>query len=440
MIASPGRFSCEVDPETLREWIADARLRSLELVADLSDEQLRVARLDIVNPLDWEIGHVAYFQERFALRDVDGRESLLGDADALYDSIAIDHDVRWDLVLPPRGELLDYLEGVRDAAADAAARGLDPSAGYRQLLAVFHEDMHDEAFTYTRQTMSYPAPSLSVAHDDTGAGAGPLEGDVSIGGGRFRPGSVAEAGFALDNEYEAHDVEVAPFSIARAAVTQREFAAFVDAGGYRNESAWSEAGWGWREQVAAEHPLYWRRGEGGFERRVFDTWRPLEPNLPVIHICWFEAEAYCNWAGRRLPSEVEWEVAAAAEPDPDGGVKPVVKRRYPWGDAAPTRERVNMDWRARGCVDVGALPAGDSAFGCRQMLGNVWEWTSDTFGPYPNFTPGPYEEYSAPLFGSTKVLRGGCWVTRARLIRNTWRNYYEPHRRDVWAGFRTCAR
>jgi iron(II)-dependent oxidoreductase len=409
------------------------------LVADLSDEQLRVARLAIVNPLDWEIGHVAYFQERFALRDLDGRASLLANADALYDSIAIEHDVRWDLDLPSRGRLLSYLERVRDAAAEAASRGLDPDAGYRQLLAVFHEDMHDEAFTYTRQTMAFPAPRLSITRDDTGLGAGPLTGDVSIGGGRFRLGAAPGPDFAFDNEHTGHEVDVAPFAIARAAVTMGEFAAFVEDGGYLRDSLWSAPGLEWRRDAQAEQPLYWRRGPDGFERRVFDVWHPLEMHLPVIHVCWYEAEAYCRWAGRRLPREAEWEVAAAAEPTPTGAITPGVKRRYPWGDAAPTAEHVNMDARAGGCVDVGALPAGDSAFGCRQMLGNTWEWTSDTFGPYPGFEPGPYEEYSAPLFGSTKVLRGGCWATRSRLIRNTWRNYYEPHRRDVWAGFRTCA-
>ena len=144
--------------------------------------------------------------------------------------------------------------------------------------------------------------------------------------------------------------------------------------------------------------------------------------------------------GLRLPSELEWEVAASAEVDAAGRITTARKRRYPWGDAAPTTERANLDARGMGCMDVGALPAGDSMVGCRQMIGNTWEWCADTFGPYPGFEPGPYAEYSEPLFGSTKVLRGGAWPTRARLVHNMWRNYYEPHRRDVWAGFRTCAR
>ncbi len=413
----------------------EARARSFELIADLSDAELRVAPMAIVNPLDWEMGHVAYFQELFALRQRDGRASLRADADALYDSIAIAHDRRWDLPLPSRAALLEYMRGVAAAAAEEAAGALDDDGRYRMLLSIFHEDMHGEAVTYTRQTMGYPAPALEVALDREDAAAGPWPGDVHIPGGRYWLGARPQDGFAFDNEQWAHPREVAPFAIARAPVTQREMADFVDDGGYRARALWSDEGW--RALQGAAHPSYWRKVDGAWQRRHFDRWVPLEPHQPVIHVSWYEAEAYCAWAGRRLPTELEWEVAAAGVPE--GAGLSATRRFYPWGSEAPTRAHVNMDWRAMGCVDVAAKPAGDSAFGCRQMLGNVWEWCSDTFGPYPGFAPGPYAEYSAPLFGSTKVLRGGCWVTRSRLIRNTWRNFYEPHRRDVWAGFRTCA-
>jgi iron(II)-dependent oxidoreductase len=158
----------------------------------------------------------------------------------------------------------------------------------------------------------------------------------------------------------------------------------------------------------------------------------------VIHVNWFEADAFCRFTGRRLPTEAEWEMAAAGAPD--GGSPPVLgKRRLPWGEDAPTSGRANLDGELLGCVDVGALPEGDSAFGCRQMIGNVWEWTQSPFEPYPGFAADPYRDYSQPWFGTHKVLRGGCWATRARLIRNTWRNFYTPDRRDVLAGFRTCA-
>jgi len=214
----------------------------------------------------------------------------------------------------------------------------------------------------------------------------------------------------------------------------------VDDDGYRRKELWSEEGWDWRETEDATHPVYWQRDSNGdWLRRHFDKWNPLEPHLPVIHVNWYEAEAYCRWAGRRLPTEAEWEVAAAAEPNSTGQGLSSRKRRFPWGDEPPAPERANLDWCAMGCVDVEALPAGDSAFGCRQMIGNVWEWTSTPFRPYPGFEIDPYKEYSEPWFETRKVLRGGCWTTRSRLLRNTWRNFYTPERRDVWAGFRTCA-
>ena len=159
----------------------------------------------------------------------------------------------------------------------------------------------------------------------------------------------------------------------------------------------------------------------------------------MLHVNWYEAEAYCRWANRRLPTELEWEVAASASRQSEGDILSAEKRRFPWGADIPSPERANLEWQSMGAIDVHALPAGESAFGCRQMMGNVWEWTADDFLPYPGFVADPYKEYSQPWFGDRKALRGGCWVTRARMLRNTWRNFYQPDRRDVWCGFRTCA-
>ena len=263
---------------------------------------------------------------------------------------------------------------------------------------------------------------------------------MEIPGGEYRLGAEEDTPFVFDNEQWAHPVRVAPFRIARAPVTNAEFLAFVESGAYARRESWSYEGWRWRSRSGAGHPVYWRQGAPGWERRHYDRWVPLEPHAPVIHVNWYEAEAWCNWAGRRLPTEAEWELAASAEPAPGGGFLPV-KRRYPWGDAPPTPAHANLDAACLGAVDVAALPAGDSAFGCRQMLGNVWEWTASPFYPFPGYVlDHPYKEYSAPWFGYQKVLRGGCWATRARLIRNTYRNFFLPDRRDVFAGFRTCAR
>lgn len=430
----------------LAEAVQDARERTFELVADLTDEQLLGPRLQIVNPLLWEIGHVAWFQEKWVLRHVAGKPPILDDADALYDSAAVHHDTRWDLPLPSRQETLAYLREVRDRVLDRLhCREPDERETYFILLALFHEDMHTEAFTYTRQTHGWPAPRFCVDRSPTSTPGRPAPGDVAIPGGTFMLGATQDLPFVFDNEKWAHPVEVAPFAMARAAVTQAEFAAFVEAGGYRRREFWSEEGWRWREATGAEHPVYWRRDGSGWQRREFDRWLPLAPHQPVLHVCWYEADAYCRWAGRRLPTEAQWELAASGEPTPDGSGFTGRKRIFPWGDAPPDPTRACLDWGGvdeggrPGCREVGDLPDGDSAFGCRQMIGNVWEWTADDFLPYPGFEIDPYKEYSKPWFGTHKVLRGGCWVTRSRLLRNTWRNFYRPDRRDVWAGFRTCA-
>ena len=218
-------------------------------------------------------------------------------------------------------------------------------------------------------------------------------------------------------------------------MTQAEFAAFVDADGYGRQELWTVAGWRWRESAHAVQPMHWRREEAGWLRRDFDRWVSLEPHQPVVHVNWYEADAYCRWRRRRLPTEAEWEAAAAASSDDLSAAK----QRFPWGDEPVFAARARLDGYFLGCCSVAELPAGDSYFGCRNMLGNVWEWTASDFLPYPGFAADPYRDYSEPWFGTHKVLRGGAWMTRSRLLRNTWRNFYKPDRRDVWAGFRTCA-
>jgi iron(II)-dependent oxidoreductase len=438
--------------------VQDANARTRLLVDDLSDEQWLGPQLAIVNPPLWEVGHVANFYETFLLRELEPqRAPLIENGNERYNSFVIDHDDRWDAPLPDRAGTLDYAGRVQ-AEVLRRLQGQAPDARetYLHLLAAYHEDMHDEAFTYTRQTLEYAPPrfggegggagtSMHGARQDAGPGmgqgAGPLPGDVEIPGGEYRLGATEDEPFVFDNEKWAHAVQVAPFRIARAAVTQAEFARFVDAFGYTRREYWGYEGWRWRNRENAHHPVYWRWREGGWQRRHYDRWVALEPHVPVLHVNWFEAEAYCNWAGRRLPTEAEWELAAGAAPAPDGRGLAPGKRRYPWGDAPPTPGRANLDGERLGCLDVAALPAGDSAWGCRQMLGNAWEWTASAFYPYPGYVVDhPYREYSAPWFGYWRVLRGGCWATRARLIRNTYRNFFLPDRRDVFAGFRTCAR
>ncbi len=434
----------------LAAWLDDARGRTLALTAELDEAELLGPMLAIVNPALWEIGHVAWFHEKWVERGVRGMAALRADGDALYDSAAVAHDTRWSLPLPSRAATVAYLEQTRartSAWLREAAPELDDDARYFVMLAVFHEDMHGEALLYTRQTLGYRAPAwLAEPESGTSTSTRTSWSDARVPGGSFELGAArgtgrfAADGFAFDNEKWAHTREVAPFAIARTAVTQADYARFVDDHGYARRELWCDAGWSWRDAASAEHPVYWRRVERGpgWERRVFDRWRPLEPNRPVVHVNWYEASAYCRWAGRRLPSELEWEVAAAGAADAVGLA--LGKHPFPWGnapDADGTRAQLGM--RHTGPCEVGAHAAGDSAFGCRQMLGGVWEWTASDFAPYPAFVRDPYAEYSEPWFGTHKVLRGGCFATQARLVRNTWRNFYTPERRDVWAGFRTCA-
>ncbi len=412
-----------------------SRTRVRELTQDIQGQQLFGPRLAIVNPFLWELGHVAWFQERWCLRQrEDGTlaQSLLPQADALYDSTAVAHDLRWDLPLPLLKATLAYQDQVLDQVEQRLQRDPgNPSLAYFVQLAVFHEDMHAEAFHYMRQTLAYAAPQLPPGNaGNAGSALCEAAGDASIPGGRRLLGARCGGGFVFDNEKWEHAIEMRPFRIARCAVSNAEYARFVEDRGYSRQEFWSEAGWRWLQQSQVAAPRYWRKQDGLWQQRRFDAWLSLPMQEPVIHVNWHEAQAYCGYAGRRLPSEAEWEMAASYA---DAGTR----RRYPWGEASPAASHANLDASAPAVVD--AFAAGESAHGCRQLVGNVWEWTDTTFGPYPGFEPDPYREYSQPWFGTHKVLRGGSFATPARLIRNTWRNFYTPERYDIFAGFRTCA-
>ena len=434
----------EVDSATLEAYIRDARVRTRELVDDLADEQLMGPRLRIVNPMRWEIGHVAWFHEHFILQRVYGEAPLLANGHALYDSIAIHHHERWDLPLPSRADTLAYMQRVHDRLLERLGAGLASAVdSYLYQFTAFHEDMHDEAFTWTRQTLGYPRPGFATARDPgppPDAGAGALPGDASVPGGEFLAGAPGDAPFVFDNEKWCHPVEVRPFRIARAPVTNAEFAEFVGDGGYARREHWTDAGWRWRESARAEHPVYWERdGEGGWLVREFDEARPLAPHRPVVHVNWFEASAWCRWAGRRLPREHEWEVAALGEPAAGGGCLSETKRRYPWGGDAADPSRTNLDGRSLGVCRrrraAGRRQRLRLPPDARQRLGVVRGCVLSLSG----FTPDAYKEYSQTLFGHTRVLRGGAWTTRSRMVTGLYRNFFGPDRRDIFAGFRTCA-
>jgi iron(II)-dependent oxidoreductase len=414
------------------------RERTLSYAADLTGAQLLGPRLAIVNPPLWEIAHVGWFQEYWCLRYRDQNDvapSLIATGDALYDSARVPHATRWTLPLLPFDAVLRFLDDVLTRVLERLqCEPGNPALRYFAELAAAHEEMHGEAFTYTRQTHGYAAPRGEIRSVQDGSA---LPGDVALPGGEYWLGARRGDHFVFDNEKWEHAVALAPFQISRAAVTNREFAEFVDDDGYARRELWCDEGWQWRCGANAQAPAYWIKETGGWRHRVYDKVAALSPHSAVIHVNWYEADAWCRWAGRRLPSEAEWEQAAATSSlDAHGSDD---KRVYPWGGNAADSAHANLYGALGAVAPVAAFAAGDSAWGCRQMLGNVWEWTADWFNAYPGFERDPYQEYSEPWFGNHKVLRGGCFATTTALLRTTWRNFYTPDRRDVFAGFRTCA-
>ena len=437
------------DAERLSGWVREATSDLLGAVSDFSaaDERWLGPQLEVVNPPIWEIGHVAWFAEWFVLRQLHGHEPLMDGVDQRYDSAAIDHGRRWDLAYPDPQQTANYVRRVGEALLGVVAddRGIDSTHHYAAY-AVAHYDAHCEALAYTRQTLNWghlagwsaepTEPGIPGEPGEEATRPEVLTGDAVVAGGRCLLGASRAQPFVMDNEKWAHPVEVASFTMAITAVTVAEFEEFVGAGGYATDSLWEPDGLRWRNQVGATAPVYWREGSHGWQRRVGATWVPtaLTPHEPMVHVSWWEAQAFCAWAGRRLPTEAEWEVAATTAPT--GERQPW----FPWGCGEPTSATAALGRAPAGPARVDACGAGDGPWGHRQLIGNVWEWTSSTFEPYPHFEPDAYRDNSEPWFGSRKVLRGGSWATSSRYVRSTFRNYFEPHRRDVFAGFRTCAR
>ncbi|MDQ2909303.1 MAG: SUMF1/EgtB/PvdO family nonheme iron enzyme [Candidatus Eremiobacteraeota bacterium] len=401
----------------LADDLIDAGRRTQALAEAFANTGTSVPQIAIVNPPLWECGHIGWFAEHWVLRHALEREAMHAEFDHLFDSASVAHGKRWVLPLPRWEDVQRYSTTVRERVCAVLGEARDARLRYFATLACFHEDMHGEATLMTLQTLRrrWPLPLEGEPGD-----VGGLGGDVEIPGGRYRLGAEPHDAsvfdtktFVFDNEKWAHEVDVAAFRMARAPVTNAEYLQYVAAGGAL--------------------PRDWVRAEGETMRRRFDELVPLRPNAPVVNVSRCEAEAYCAWAGRRLPTEAEWEIAAAYD------FRSGEKHRFPWGDSAPSPLQANLDARLREPLDVAALPAGDTPSGLRQMIGNVWEWTATPFAPYPGFVLDPYKEYSAPWFGDHAVLRGGAWTTQSRLIRATWRNFYRPERSDPFAGFRTVA-
>ena len=430
------------------------RKRTESLVCSVPEKLLDVPWHPGVNPPLWEMGHAAFFYEVFVFNLLDGTPSFDPSMDDLWDSFHVEHRDRWNRDLfPGREKTLEYFNTVYDQVAERIkAQPLTDQALYLYRYAVYHQNMHVESLIWCRQTVGYPAPpgtdlyrpAPGVQHD----------GDALIPAGEWligMPGDserYAREDFAFDNEKPRFTVKLDPFAISKCLVSNRRFLEFVEDGGYRRPELWSFGGRKWLQTESdvalvhgsdepllrvPRHPLYWRWHDGQWQERGFDRWQPLNPDAPVTHVTFWEAEAWCRWAGRRLPTEFEWEVAALG----NRPGKPF--RRFPWGNTAPDEQRADLNGRAMAQNPVFDFPAGDSPFGCRQMTGTVWQWTSSQFFPYDGFRVDMYPFMSTLQFGDHKVTRGGGCATSSCLIRGTYRQAYLPVRNDVYTGFRTCA-
>ncbi len=417
-----------------------ARARTLELIEPLDDDQLTRQHSPLMSPIVWDLGHIANFEEQWSIRALDPAAPVTEDVDWIYDPMRNPRSTRKDLPLPPREATLAYMHEVRQRLHRALPGvSFDPSDplladGYVYKMIAQHEAQHTETILQTINLIGDVRYEPGLRREPRIAVVGIDAECAIVAAGPFVMGTD-DRSFAYDNERPAHVVELPRFRIDLTPVTNAQYVAFMHDGGYRRRELWTEDGWRWLREAAVDHPLGWTRSpDRGWSVRRFGRTIPLVPDRPVIHISWYEASAYARWAGKRLPTEAEWEKAAAWD------LETRVARRYPWGDMPPTDEHANLDQRTFAPAAAGAYPRGRSFFGCHQMIGDVWEWTASVFGPYPGFVAFPYREYSEAHFGKGyKVLRGGSWATRPIAIRNTFRNWDLPQRRQIFAGFRCAA-
>ncbi|MFI9723458.1 ergothioneine biosynthesis protein EgtB [Streptomyces sp. NPDC052396] len=430
-----------MDPEVLRQRaataLATARERTRALTGCVDERELTAQHSPLMSPLVWDLAHIGNQEEIWLLRAVGGRDALRPELDSLYDAFEHPRARRVALPLLPPGRARAYLDEVRGRALDVLAAspltgGPLLTAGFAFGMIAQHEQQHDETMLITHQLRAGPAvlkaPDPPPAPPDTAA----LPAEVLVPGGPFTMGTSTDP-WALDNERPAHRRSVAAFHIDTLPVTNSAYQRFIEDGGYTDPRWWHPEGWDQVRRHGLTAPLFWHREGGSWLRRRFGELEPVPAGEPVLHVGWYEAAAYAAWAGRRLPTEAEWE--KAARHDPATGRS----RRYPWGDADPAWDHANLGQRHLRPAPASAYPRGRSPLGVGQLMGDVWEWTASDFLPYPGFTAFPYREYSEVFFGgSYKVLRGGSFAVDPVACRGTFRNWDLPVRRQIFAGFRTA--
>jgi iron(II)-dependent oxidoreductase len=418
--------------EMLARELTKARDRTLRLV-DFDDAELHRQYDPLMSPLVWDLAHIGWQEELWLLRgnNPDRPGLLEPQVERCYDAFVNSRASRVNLPLLPPTDARAYCGTVRNQVFDTLDELADDDTGFTFGLVISHENQHDETMMQALNLRAGP-PLL-----DRGAALPPGRPGVAgtsvlVPGGEFVLGvdAVSEP-HALDNERNAHVVDLPAFRIGRVPVTNAEWQQFVDDGGYRQQRWWSDRGWAHRQQAGLTAPQFWNTGDLAGTRTRFGHVERIPGDEPVQHVTYFEAEAYAAWAGARLPTEEDWEKAAAW--DPAAGKR----RRFPWGASEPTEHLANLGGDALRPAPVGAYPAGASAYGAEQMLGDVWEWTSSPLRPWPGFTPMLYEQYSEPFFdGDYKVLRGGSWAVASSILRPSFRNWDHPIRRQIFSGVR----
>ena len=421
--------------ETLARDLIRARERTLRLV-EFDDAELRRQYHPLMSPLVWDLAHIGQQEELWLLRDgnPDRPGMLAPEIDRLYDAFVHSRASRVELPLMPPADARTYCATVRDKALDsldALPDERDDGPGDPAFvfgLVISHENQHDETMLQALNLRTGP-PLLGPGSPLPTGRSGVAGTSVLVPGGPFVLGvDAAGEPHSLDNERPAHIVDVPSFRIGRVPVTNGEWRHFLDDGGYDERRWWSDRGWAYRQEAGLRAPQFWNP-DG--TRSRFGHVEGIPGDEPVQHVTFFEAEAYAAWAGARLPTEVEWEKACAW--DPRAGTR----RRFPWGASEPTEYLANLGGDALRPAPVGAYPAGASAYGAEQMLGDVWEWTTSPLRPWPDFTPMVYERYSQPFFdGDYKVLRGGSWAVAPNILRPSFRNWDHPIRRQIFSGVR----
>ncbi|HUE27446.1 MAG TPA: ergothioneine biosynthesis protein EgtB [Solirubrobacteraceae bacterium] len=419
----------------------EARERTLALVAPVSDADLERVHSTLMSPLVWDLGHIAAFEDLWLVHRYGEEPMLRADLVDVYDAMETPRAGRGELPFLRSPEARDYLDRVRTRVLELIdERGIGD--GVLHELVLRHEQQHNETMLQTLQLARLPdwePPAHQPVPDRLNELPTGLE-LIGVPAGECTIGARAAADdadpawtrFAYDNERPRHRTDVRAFQIARYPITNATYLQFVEGGGYERREWWSDEGWAWKEQYDITRPGGWTANGGGEWR--LGRLEPLHPHRPVVHVSWFEADAFARSHGVRLPTEVEWEKAATWDQEQ------CAARAYPWGNDPPVPGvHANVDQLACGPAPAGAYPAGASPSGCLGMIGDVWEWTSSEFAAYPGFEPYPYREYSEPFFGAGyKVLRGGSWATRPRVASPTFRNWDFPQRRQIFSGFRVA--